>query len=95
MVIAARKPLDRQYDSLLFTDVFDGVFVPMKHGGNIPHRVLAFDVRVARDRWESARHPLFHFMVNTHHPDILVSGDRDGLQATGEQAASVATRATR
>lgn len=82
MVIAARKPLDRQYDSLLFTDVFDGVFAPMKHGGNIPHRVLAFDVRAARERWEAARHPLFHFMINTHHPDILVSARLDESQKT-------------
>lgn len=72
MVIAARKPLDRQYDALLFTDLFDGLYIPMKHGGDIPHRVLAFEVRTAERRWYAARHPLFSFMVGTHHPDILL-----------------------
>jgi hypothetical protein len=72
MVIVARKPLDRQYEALLFTDVFDGLFIPMRHCGDIPHRVLAFEVREARARWQAARHPLFNFMVRTHHPDILL-----------------------
>lgn len=72
MVIVARKPLDRQYEALLFTDVFGGQFMPMRHCGDIPHRVLAFEVSEARARWEAARHPLFDFMVRTHHPDIML-----------------------
>jgi hypothetical protein len=78
MVIVARKPLDRQYEALLFTDVLEGAFVPMKHVGNIPHRVLAFDVQAAYAQWEAARHPLFHFMTRTYHPDIQV-GPAPGL----------------
>ncbi|SAK58768.1 hypothetical protein AWB79_02573 [Caballeronia hypogeia] len=71
MVITARSPLDREYEAMLFKDVF-GVneFLPMSHVGGLPHRVLAKDVAAARQRWEEARHPLFNYMVNTHHPDI-------------------------
>lgn len=74
MVITARKPLDRQYDALLFKDVFDDkAYVPMRHVGNMPHRVLAFDVATAEARWIAARHPLYRFVFQTNHPDIDLS----------------------
>ncbi|MBI3376768.1 MAG: hypothetical protein HY017_34070 [Betaproteobacteria bacterium] len=73
MVIAARSPLDRQYEALLFRDVFPGGgFVPLSYASNLPHRVLAFEVETAEDRWAEARHPLFDFMRRTRHPDIDV-----------------------
>jgi hypothetical protein len=71
MVITARAPLDREYEAMLFEDVFgDREFVPMAHVGNLPHRVLAGEVGVARQRWEEAKHPLFPFVFQTYHPDI-------------------------
>ena len=73
MVIAARPPLDRQYEAALFTDVYPGEFFPMRHGNNIPHRVLAFEVGTAAERWAEASHPLSKFMVHTRHPDIDLS----------------------
>lgn len=74
LVIAARSPLDRQYEKLLFQDVFPEVgFIPMQHAGNIPHRVLAFDVANAYERWTEANHPLFNFMCKTHHPDLQLA----------------------
>jgi hypothetical protein len=73
MVIAARPPLDRQYDALMFEDLFPGKFIPMRHGNNIPHRVLAFDVPNARARWNKAGHPLLDFMCHTYHPDVDLS----------------------
>ena len=73
MVIAARPPLDRQYEALMFEDLFPGQFIPMRHGNNIPHRVLAFDVFNAEARWNEASHPLLDFMCHTHHPDIDLS----------------------
>ncbi len=75
MVIAARSPLDRQYDALLFSDLFGGEYIPMRHGGNIPHRVLALRVASAEDRWAAAGHPLFDFMVRTFHPDIELDAE--------------------
>lgn len=71
MVITARSPLDREYEAMLFKDVFGiNEFLPMSHVGGLPHRVLAKDVAAARQRWEETRHPLFNYMVHTHHPDI-------------------------
>ncbi len=75
MVIAARSPLDRQYEALLFVDAIPGGgFVPMRHAGNIPHRVLAFSIPLADRNWRKANHPLYGFMVNTNHTDIDLCG---------------------
>ncbi len=73
MVIAARPPLDRQYEALMFEDLFPGQFIPMRHGNDIPHRVLTFEVGTAKERWAEARHPLFKFVFQTQHPDIDLS----------------------
>lgn len=72
MVIAARSPLDRMYASLLFDDVFEGRYIPMRHAGDIPHRVLALHVASAEARWRAVGHPLLAFMVRTLHPDLLL-----------------------
>jgi hypothetical protein len=81
MVIAARSPMDRQYEDLLFEDVFpDAGFMPMRHAGGIPHRVLALDVLRAHSKWSEARHPLLGFMCDTLHPDIDLSGVGELLQ---------------
>jgi hypothetical protein len=79
MVIAARSPLDRIYDQLMFIDLFPELgYIPMRHGGNIPHRALAFDVASAEQRWAAARHPLFDFIFRTRHPDIDVRSAKRG-----------------
>lgn len=71
MVITARKPLDRQYEALLFKDVLDpGQYIPMHHVGDIPHRVMAFHIATAEMRWIDSNHPLYNFMCNVFHPDI-------------------------
>ncbi|MCI3208179.1 MULTISPECIES: hypothetical protein [Pandoraea] len=71
MVITARPPLHRQYEALMFTDVFPSQeLIPMAHVGGIGHRVLALDVAQARTRWQAAGHPLFAYMCLTHHPDL-------------------------
>lgn len=75
MVVAGRSPLDRQYEALQFQDVFPGQgFMPMAHAGNIPHRVLAFEVDTAERRWREARHPLYDFVFKTRHPDLILDG---------------------
>ena len=75
MVIGGRAPLDRQYEALLFKDVFpEQGFIPLRHASNIPHRVLAFEVETAEERWSAADHPLFDFVFRTHHPDLDLSG---------------------
>ncbi|HEX5612103.1 MAG TPA: hypothetical protein VFX67_05590, partial [Burkholderiales bacterium] len=73
MVIGARPPLDRMYEGLLFADVFPGKpYFPLKHGGNIPHRILALDIGAADARWRAAKHPMYDVFVNTRHPDIEI-----------------------
>ena len=75
-VITGRAPVDRQYEQLLFTDVFnDKEMVPMRHIGNIPHRVMAFEIATGEARWTAAAHPLLKFFRHTHHPDIQVGAE--------------------
>ena len=87
-VIAGRSPVDRQYEQLMFTDVFgEKEMVPLRHAGNIPHRVMAFEIATGEARWNAAKHPLLKFFRHTHHPDIdvgvAVAGDAQrGIKAT-------------
>jgi hypothetical protein len=72
-VVTGRAPIDRQYEQLLFADVFeDKQPVPLGHVGNIPHRVMAFEIASGEQRWQAAGHPLLNFFRHTHHPDIEV-----------------------
>ncbi|HEX6703908.1 MAG TPA: hypothetical protein VF169_04040 [Albitalea sp.] len=77
MVIGARSDgLIRQYRRLGFTDLLpDGTMVPLAHAGNLPHRVLGFDVTAAERNWHAAQHPFYEFMVRTYHPDIELFGE--------------------
>ena len=83
-VIAGRAPIDRQYEQLMFTDVFgEKEMVPLVHTGNIPHRVMAFEIATGEARWNAVKHPMLKFFRHTHHPDIVVGvTPRRGLQAT-------------
>ncbi|MCF8179036.1 MAG: hypothetical protein K9J74_11055 [Sulfuritalea sp.] len=75
MVIAARSPLDRQYEALMFVDAIPGGgFTPMRHAGNIPHRVLAFNNLLAERNWRKANHPLYRFVFETNHAEIDLCG---------------------
>ena len=78
MVIGARSPLDRQYEALLFQDVFPGRgFVPLAHAANLPHRILGFELETAQARWRQAAHPLYALFCHTEHPDIDLHLRRD------------------
>lgn len=71
LVLTGRAPVDRQYEQLLCTDVFeDRLPVPLRHVGNIPHRVMSFEIATGQARWEAAHHPLLNFFRHTRHPDI-------------------------
>jgi hypothetical protein len=51
MVITARAPVDREYEAMLFEDVFPELgYLPMQHVGNLPHRVMAGQVAAAEAR---------------------------------------------
>ncbi len=81
MVITARAPVDRQYERLLFEDVYpERGYIPMRHVNNLPHRVMCLSVHSAHTLWQAARHPLLPFICYTHHPDIQV---QPGLPDSG------------
>ena len=94
MVIGARPPVDRQYEAALFTDIFPGEIIPMRHFNNIPHRVLGFEVETAAERWADANHPLYKLMIQTRHSDIYVDdadlSSRRRQARTAESPARVA-----
>jgi hypothetical protein len=72
MVIGARSnALIRIYQGLGFTDVLGpDDRVPLAHAGNLPHRILAFDVTAAERTWLASGHGLYPFMIETFHPDL-------------------------
>jgi hypothetical protein len=91
VLIGARPPLDRMYEGLLCTDVFaPGDSFPLRHAGNIPHRILALEIDTADARWRAARHPMYDLYVNTHHPDIEIRETGFGI-GYGVQHAPFAT----
>jgi hypothetical protein len=86
-VVTGRTPIDRQYEQLLFSDVFeDKAPVPLRHVGNIPHRVMAFEIATGEQRWSAARHPLLGFFRHTRHPDIDIAQYEAGLAQPAARA---------
>lgn len=74
MLITARSPLDREYEAMLFGDVYgQNAFLPMAHVGGMPHRVMAKPVASVRQRWAQVNHPFFGFFFETDHLDIDVT----------------------
>ena len=95
MVVAGRSPLDRQYDRLLYTDVFPGTgFIPLRHAGNLPHRVMCTETATCEARWAAANNPLFEFAFRTHHPDIQVAERRRTLLSAPHKASGGDQRST-
>lgn len=89
MVIGARSDaLIRIYRRLGFEDVFAADdLVPLAHAGNLPHRILAFDVTAAERTWLAARHALYSFMVETFHEDLQLFGAEAEMQPALARAA--------
>lgn len=74
MLITARSPLDREYEAMLFEDVYgQNEFLSMTHVGGLPHRVMAKPVDWVRQRWARVNHPFFGFFFETDHVDIDIS----------------------
>ena len=82
MVLAARSPLDRQYEALLFEDIYPSSgFIPLASAGNVPHRIMATHVKSIERRSREADHQLYPFMFTTHHPDIDIGDAHDAKPA--------------
>ena len=74
MLATGRRPVDRIYDSLYFSDVGDaGVFYPMAFTGGVPHRVMYLAPQAVQPLWHAAQHNLHDFFFATQHPDIDLS----------------------
>ena len=72
-VATGRPTVARQYEQLLFSDVFpERGAIPLAHVGNLEHRVMAFEIETFEARWAAAGHPLYKFFFDTKHPDIDV-----------------------
>jgi hypothetical protein len=96
MLITARSPLDREYEAMLFNDVYgQNEFLPMTHVGGMPHRVMAKPVALVRQRWAAVNHSFYGFFFETNHVDIDVSvasrpDQADGVEYSGLRSLSEA-----
>jgi hypothetical protein len=73
MMAAGRRPVDRIYEGLRFSDVDEpNMFFPMAHAAGIPHRVMCLSPREALDIWD-VDHALYKFIMTTEHKDIDIS----------------------
>lgn len=74
MMAAGRRPVDRIYDALLFSDVGEqGKFYPMTHAAGVPHRVMSFPTFEAQATWGACKHLLYSFVFETLHIDLDLS----------------------
>jgi hypothetical protein len=81
-IAAGRAPIDKHYEQMLFQDLYPDVgFLPLKHAGNLPHRVMAFEIATGPARWSAAQHPLLDFFCHTRHPDIDLGAKRPAPQS--------------
>jgi hypothetical protein len=89
LVIAGRSPMDRQYDRMLFKDVFPELgYIPLRHAGNLPHRVMSFHLAKAEEHGGVAEHPMFDFFFRTHHPDMDLTPSPSAMAASKRQHAA-------
>jgi hypothetical protein len=73
-VVAAHPPLDRQYEALLFEDLFPGrELIPLRQAADVPHRILAAKVAAAERLWREHKHPLYSLFFETRCPDPAYS----------------------
>lgn len=76
-VIAARPPLDKMYRQLTYQDLFpEAGLIPLAHMGNVPHRIMGFEVATCEARLTAMQHPLLDFFCHIRHPDLDVVGAR-------------------
>jgi len=86
LVIAGRSPIDRQYDRMLFKDVFPEMgYIPLRHAGNLPHRVMSFNLAKTEEQEGVAQHPMFDFFFRTHHPDMDLTPTLSAMAASQAQ----------
>lgn len=74
IVVTARSPIDRQYERLMFKDVYPGMgYIPVRHVSNMPHRIMSIEISKMEENWASVNHPMHKFFFRTFHEDLLVA----------------------
>lgn len=69
-IVTARRPVDRMYRLMQFSDLLNGQTVPLSDAANLPHSVFIMPIVEADARWRQAHCPMYEFMAETVHPDI-------------------------
>lgn len=74
ILAVARSPVDRDFVRLGFYDILPlGVKLHRPEDfGDVDVRPLCFSVYEAENRWRTANHPLYDFMIRKVHPDIEI-----------------------
>ena len=73
MLLAARRPIDRDYLALGFHDPREGrVEFAVHHTGGLLHRLMVLDLLETERSWLSAPPRLFEFMFVRRHPEIRI-----------------------
>ena len=71
IVIASRRSLVKWYLAMGYRDIdATASFHRLSHMGNLPHRVLLFDVVAAERNWFTSQNVDYDFMHRVFHPDI-------------------------
>lgn len=75
VMLIARAPLDRMYKAWQFEDMYNGERVMTSAQPGVPVTLFFMDIPKVDHRLRSANCPIYHFMAETHHPDIDLDFD--------------------
>jgi hypothetical protein len=75
VLLIARAPLDRMYKAWQFEDLYNGEKVVTSAQPGVPVTLFFMDIAQVDHRLRTANCPIYHFMAETHHPDIDLDFD--------------------
>ena len=70
VLVVARRPVDRLYQMMQFSEVIRGQKILLSNTMGLPHSLYHLPVKEADKRWKQAQCPLYPFMAMTTHPDL-------------------------
>lgn len=92
MLVAARTPVDREFEKLGFREVFDEpTLLSYPSQGKKYLRLFVFDVAAGERTWRQSQHPLYQFMIQDYHPDIEIFSSIRGMWAKPRSRSSHST----
>lgn len=82
IIVSARPPMDRQYQLLGFSDIYDKhTLVPIPWNQGIPMRLMALETLSCVKDWNRDSHPLYAFVFIDYTPDIEIFSSVSGVWA--------------